>query len=94
MGRHQERIGDAGIQCNRGGSPPPGSDESGDHIVVGRRLTRRHERPGPESARIAGPSLKQRWAGWDREPFRAASPRHISVYAPASLRCHGTATGG
>ena len=23
-------------------------------------------------ARIAGLSLKQRWAGWDREPFRAA----------------------
>lgn len=31
-------------------------------------------------ARIAGLSLKQRWAGWDREPFRAASARHISVY--------------
>jgi SAM-dependent methyltransferase len=32
-------------------------------------------------ARIAGLRLKDRWAGWNREPFMATSPRHVSVYA-------------
>ena len=32
-------------------------------------------------ARIAGLRLKNRWAGWNREPFTATSPRHVSVYA-------------
>jgi SAM-dependent methyltransferase len=31
-------------------------------------------------ARIAGLSLKERWGGWSREPFTAASERHVSVY--------------
>ncbi|MDX6550017.1 MAG: hypothetical protein QOJ31_701 [Gaiellales bacterium] len=31
-------------------------------------------------ARIAGLRLHDRWAGWNREPFTAASGRHISVY--------------
>src|SRR6476469_4206984 len=31
-------------------------------------------------ARIAGLRLKERWAGWNREPFGAASPNCISVY--------------
>ncbi len=31
-------------------------------------------------ARIAGLRLVDRWGGWQREPFTAASPRHISVY--------------
>ncbi len=32
-------------------------------------------------ARIAGLRLKERWAGWTREPFTATSTRHVSVYA-------------
>jgi SAM-dependent methyltransferase len=32
-------------------------------------------------ARIAGLRLKDRWAGWNREPFTATSSRHVSVYA-------------
>jgi SAM-dependent methyltransferase len=32
-------------------------------------------------ARIAGLRLVDRWGGWRREPFTAASARHISVYA-------------
>ena len=32
-------------------------------------------------ARIAGLRLKDRWAGWNREPFTATSTRHVSVYA-------------
>lgn len=31
-------------------------------------------------ARIAGLRLKERWAGWNREPFNSASSRHVSVY--------------
>lgn len=32
-------------------------------------------------ARIAGLRLKERWGGWQREPFTAGSRSHISVYA-------------
>jgi SAM-dependent methyltransferase len=31
-------------------------------------------------ARLAGMRLLERWAGWHREPYKAASPRHVSVY--------------
>jgi hypothetical protein len=31
-------------------------------------------------ARIAGLRLKERWGGWNREPFTAASRMHVSVY--------------
>lgn len=31
-------------------------------------------------ARLAGLRLVERWGGWRREPFTAASPRHVSVY--------------
>ncbi len=31
-------------------------------------------------ARIAGLRLKDRWAGWDREPFTSTSRNHVSVY--------------
>ena len=31
-------------------------------------------------ARIAGLRLRDRWGGWNGEPFTAASWRHISVY--------------
>lgn len=32
-------------------------------------------------ARIAGLELRDRWGGWNREPFTATSTRHVSVYA-------------
>ena len=32
-------------------------------------------------ARLAGMTLQDRWAGWQREPFTAVSPGHVSVYA-------------
>jgi SAM-dependent methyltransferase len=35
-------------------------------------------------ARIAGLSLRDRWAGWNDEPFNASSWRHVSVYARAA----------
>ena len=31
-------------------------------------------------ARLAGLRLRERWGGWDREPFTDSSPRHVSVY--------------
>jgi hypothetical protein len=31
-------------------------------------------------ARIAGLRLKERWAGWNREPLDSTSGMHVSVY--------------
>jgi hypothetical protein len=31
-------------------------------------------------ARLAGMRLEDRWSGWQREPFTALSPGHVSVY--------------
>jgi len=33
-------------------------------------------------ARIAGLRLKDRWGGWNREPFTSSSTAHVSVYGP------------
>jgi len=35
-------------------------------------------------ARIAGLRLRDRWGGWNAEPYTAASWRHISVYERAA----------
>lgn len=35
-------------------------------------------------ARLAGLSLKERWGGWNREPFDASCTMHISVYGKSS----------
>jgi SAM-dependent methyltransferase len=34
-------------------------------------------------ARLAGLRLEERWGGWNREPFAALSPSHVSVYVKA-----------
>jgi SAM-dependent methyltransferase len=34
-------------------------------------------------ARLAGMSLRERWGGWRREPFTAASEAHVSVWEKA-----------
>ncbi|MEA2461560.1 MAG: hypothetical protein QOH90_1737 [Actinomycetota bacterium] len=39
-------------------------------------------------ARIAGLQLQDRWGGWEREPFTAASTRHVSVYVRSSTEVH------
>lgn len=31
-------------------------------------------------AELAGMHLRERWAGWEREPFTSDSPRHVSVW--------------
>jgi hypothetical protein len=36
-------------------------------------------------ARLAGMSLRERWSGWNREPFTSDSTQHVSVWQrPAS----------
>ena len=37
-------------------------------------------------ARLAGMTLRERWSGWNREPFGAESTKHVSVWerAPTS----------
>jgi SAM-dependent methyltransferase len=35
-------------------------------------------------ARIAGLRLRERWGGWNGEPYTASSWRHVSVYEPAA----------
>ncbi len=35
-------------------------------------------------ARLAGMRLRERWGDWNREPFRAASQGHVSVYELAT----------
>ena len=35
-------------------------------------------------AQLAGLRLQHRWGGWQREPFTAASGKHVSVYGPAN----------
>lgn len=37
-------------------------------------------------ARIAGLRLRERWGGWNGEPYTAASWRHVSVYEPSDGR--------
>ena len=34
-------------------------------------------------ARLAGMTLRERWGGWRREPFTAASEAHVSVWQKA-----------
>jgi hypothetical protein len=33
-------------------------------------------------ARIAGLHLRERWGGWNGEPFVSTRERHVSVYTP------------
>jgi SAM-dependent methyltransferase len=35
-------------------------------------------------AQLAGMSLRERWAGWNREPFTAESTKHVSVWEKTS----------
>jgi hypothetical protein len=35
-------------------------------------------------AKLAGMSLRDRWAGWDRSPFTGESTSHVSVWEKAA----------
>lgn len=39
-------------------------------------------------ARIGGLRLKERWGGWEREPFTSTSRNHVSVYGPDQGASH------
>ncbi|HUO05548.1 MAG TPA: class I SAM-dependent methyltransferase [Candidatus Binataceae bacterium] len=41
-------------------------------------------------AKLAGMRLRERWAGWNREPFNANSGLHVSIYEIAGQRGHLT----
>ncbi len=57
---------------------------SSDGIVFGPiRVRLAHPPEFDLMARIAGLRLRDRWAGWDEEPFTATSWRHVSVYERA-----------
>jgi len=61
------------------------------YVVLGREGIRQHRVPMRYAwpaeldlmARLAGLELRDRWAGWDRAPFTAASRSHVSVYGRA-----------
>ena len=35
-------------------------------------------------ARLAGLTLRERWSGWEREPFTSDSTKHVSVWKKAA----------
>ena len=37
-------------------------------------------------ARLAGMTLRERWSGWQREPFTSESTKHVSVWATSDQR--------
>jgi len=39
-------------------------------------------------ARLAGMTLRERWAGWNREPFTDESPSHVSVWEKTGERAY------
>jgi SAM-dependent methyltransferase len=43
-------------------------------------------------ARLAGMTLRERWSGWDREPFTSDSTRHVSVWEKAAPRSPAAAS--
>lgn len=58
---------------------------SADGIVFGPiRVRLAHPPEFDLMARIAGLQLRDRWAGWNQEPFTATSWRHISIYERAT----------
>jgi len=67
---------------------PPGQRIDSQHVVLGadgiRLLPVRLRYAWPSEldlmAQLAGLRLRDRWAGWRREPFSAASSVHVSVY--------------
>jgi hypothetical protein len=55
---------------------------AGAHEVRERRTPFRYVWPSELDlmARLAGLSLRQRWASWDRSPFTGESTTHVSVW--------------
>lgn len=59
-----------------------GEDADGHRVARYAASAHRHVWPSELDlmARIAGLRLRDRWADWDRSPFTAESPSHVSVW--------------
>ena len=42
-------------------------------------------------ARLAGMRLRERWSGWNREPFTGESTKHVSVWEKTTAKFDGRA---
>jgi SAM-dependent methyltransferase len=77
------------VQLDAGRLDPVAQRVSSQHILIGAEgimllpVQLRYAWPSELDlmARLAGLRLRQRYAGWQREPFSATSPSHVSVYA-------------
>ncbi len=83
-----EAIGVAEVRLDVGRHDPVTQRLEESHVVLTREGVRlypivtRYAWPSELDlmARIAGLRLKNRWSGWNREPFTSTSDTHISVY--------------
>jgi SAM-dependent methyltransferase len=83
-----EQVGVDHVRLDVGRHDPVGQRLEESHVVLapdGLRLypiVTRYAWPGELDlmARLAGLRLRDRWGGWDRAPFTAASRAHVSVY--------------
>ncbi len=83
-----EAIGVAEVRLDVGRHDPVAQRLDETHVVLSRDGVRlypvvtRYAWPSELDlmARIAGLCLKERWGGWNREPFTSASGTHVSVY--------------
>ncbi len=85
---HVNRIESGEVMLDAARHDPAAQRVDSYHIVLGEQGTRlypvsiRYAFPSELDlmARLAGLELTDRWGGWNREPFTAASLRHVSVY--------------
>ena len=84
---HHVETGQVVLECSR--HDPVGQRIDSQNVVISDGETRLY--PGGRiryawpseldlMARLAGLRLQERWGGWRREPFTAASTGHVSVY--------------
>ena len=83
-----EAVGVDAVRLDVGRHDPVAQRLDENHVVLSREGVRlypvvtRYAWPSELDlmARIAGLHLKDRWSGWNREPFGATSNTHVSVY--------------
>ncbi len=82
------RVGDDGVVLDAAMHDPVGQRVASNHLVFSPEgvemypVRLRYAWPSELDlmARLAGLRLRERWAGWRREPFEASSIKHVSVY--------------
>ena len=87
---HTSQIDSWHVRLDASRHDPIGQRVTTQHVVIGADGVRlypaqiRYAWPSELDlmARLAGLRLRERWSSWQREPFTAASTRHISVYEP------------